>query len=158
MKSDPSFTNTIVWNTLPIPCVTMEERAAVIAAGHSVVEARALTPERSLAELYEPNAMPAGLRAAHTSLDVVVDRLFGATGRVETERQRQRLLFRRYEEMTSGISREVQPGHKRMSQQPTDRPRDEYISTSVDARSVARSPLGPTRVRPPARQLVVLTA
>lgn len=99
-KSDPSFSNTLVWNTLPLPKATTAVRQAVIAAGQKILDARALHPGRSLENLYNPLAMDALLVSAHNALDRVVDKAFGARSALETEADRQRVLFQRYEEMT----------------------------------------------------------
>lgn len=51
MKSDLRFSNKIVWNTLPLPEVSNKQRAAIIAAGQDVLEARAEQPGGSLADM-----------------------------------------------------------------------------------------------------------
>ncbi len=103
MKSDPSFTNTIVWNTLPLPSISAAVRSQIIKAGRAVLTARGLQPERSLAEHYDPDRMTGELRAAHDSLDAAVDRAFGATRPCKTERERQHVLFSRYEDLTAPL-------------------------------------------------------
>ncbi|WP_410610989.1 class I SAM-dependent DNA methyltransferase [Amycolatopsis sp. lyj-109] len=103
LKSDPSFTNTIVWNTLPLPPVTAAVRSQIIDAGREILAARAMKPEKSLAEHYEPQSMAAELIAAHDALDRVVDRAFGASRPCRSERERQQLLFDRYEELISPL-------------------------------------------------------
>ncbi|MCP3769617.1 class I SAM-dependent DNA methyltransferase [Streptomyces sp. MAR25Y5] len=103
MKSDPSFTNTIVWNTLPIPPVSQELRAQIALAGKSVLAARELAPDKSLAEHYKANSMDPALLAAHDSLDVLVDKAFGAAGPCQSEQERQTVLFQRYQEMTADL-------------------------------------------------------
>lgn len=57
---------------------------------------RALHPERSLAEHYNPLAMDPALLNAHKILDREVDRAFVAPKRLQTERQCQELLFANY--------------------------------------------------------------
>jgi hypothetical protein len=101
LKSDPRFTNTLVWNTLPLPKVSAVVRAAVIVAGEKVLDARALHPTRSLADHYNPLAMDPTLIAAHNALDRIVDKAFGGRGTLKGEPDRQRVLFQRYEELTT---------------------------------------------------------
>lgn len=103
MKSDPSFTNTIVWNTLPLPPVSQDLRSQIAAAGKSVLAARELAPDKSLAEHYKANFMDPALLAAHNSLDVLVDKAFGAASPCQTERERQTVLFRCYQELTADL-------------------------------------------------------
>lgn len=86
-KSDPNFSNTIIWNTLPLPAVSEELRQTIIAAGRGVLKVRAQHPERSLEEHYNPRAMNPELLRAHHVLDVAVDRAFGLrSGVADAER------------------------------------------------------------------------
>ena len=101
MKSDLRFSNKIVWNTLPLPEVSDKQRAAIIAAGQGVLEARAEQPGVSLADMYNPLAMAPSLLKAHRALDRAVDRAFGARKALETNEQRLAILFKRYQEMTA---------------------------------------------------------
>src|SRR5680860_849988 len=78
LKSDLRFSNTIVWNNLPLPAVDPSPRAKIIAAGEGVQVARDLQPDRSLAQLYASESMAAALVAAHDHLDELVDHAFGA--------------------------------------------------------------------------------
>lgn len=101
LKSDLNFSNKIVWNTLPLPDVSDKQRAAIIAAGQGVLDARAEQPGVSLANMYNPLAMAPSLLKAHRALDRVVDRAFGARKALETNEQRLAILFKRYQEMTA---------------------------------------------------------
>lgn len=101
LKSDLNFSNKIVWNTLPLPEVSDKQRAATIAAGQGVLDARAEQPGASLADMYNPLAMSPSLLKAHRALDRVVDRAFGARKALETNEQRLAILFKRYQEMTA---------------------------------------------------------
>ena len=101
MKSDLRFSNKIVWNTLPLPEVSDKQRAAIIAAGQGVLDARAEHPGVSLADMYNPLAMAPSLVKAHRALDRAVDRAFGARKALETNEQRLAILFKRYQEMTA---------------------------------------------------------
>jgi len=100
IKSDPSFANTLVWNTLPFPAITADERQAIVAGGEAVLAARARQSGRTLAEMYEPTAMAADLIDAHDQLDTAVDAAFGFD-RPPTLVDRQQRLFDRYTEMTT---------------------------------------------------------
>ncbi|WP_175935318.1 DNA methyltransferase [Corynebacterium sp. Marseille-P4321] len=102
LKSDMSFSSTIVWNNFPLPELSSQQRARIIQAGQGVLAARALHPERSLAEHYNPLAMDPALLAAHKDLDREVDKVFGAPKLLQNERQRQELLFENYARLTRG--------------------------------------------------------
>ena len=103
IKSDLRFSNTVVWNNFPMPAVNANQRAKIVHAGAVITTVRAKTPEKSLAELYEPDSMAADLLAAHDALDAMVDAAFmqGSKDSCRTERDRQQLLFARYEQLTA---------------------------------------------------------
>jgi hypothetical protein len=101
LKSDIRFSNTLTWNTFPLPDLSAKEVDSIVAGGKRVLDARALHPDRSLATAYEPLAMDRALAKAHDVLDRAVDKAFGAPKKLTTERQRQELLFTRYVAMTA---------------------------------------------------------
>ena len=101
LKSDLRFANTLTWNTFPVPDLDEKTRVAIIKAGQSVLDARALHPERSLADDYTPLAMDPALVKAHDKLDREVDKAFGSERKLTTERQRLEILFARYAEITA---------------------------------------------------------
>ena len=100
LKSDLRFSNTLTWNTFPVPELDEKTRQRIIDAGEKVLWARELHPDRSLAEHYNPLAMDPILLKAHDELDREVDKAFGAARKLTTERQRQQILFTNYARMT----------------------------------------------------------
>ncbi|MTB88436.1 GcrY protein [Aeromicrobium senzhongii] len=97
LKSDLRFAKELVWNTLPLPTVDGALRKRIIAAGERVLAARALHPDRSLANHYHPLAMAPELLKAHQDLDKVVDKAFGWDGRTRLdEAKRLKMLFEQY--------------------------------------------------------------
>lgn len=107
LKSDLRFSNTVVWNNLPLPQISEEQRRKVIAAGRKVLAAREAIEERagepvSLADMYASlAAMDPALRAAHDELDSAVDVAFGASRRCASDEARLKILFERYQELTA---------------------------------------------------------
>ncbi|WP_277455368.1 DNA methyltransferase [Janibacter sp. DB-40] len=101
LESRLRFSNTIVWNNLPIPTFSPETRQALIAAGKALEVAREAYPDRTMSDLYRTTSMPADLRGAHDDVDAIVDGAFGARGATPTLEERQRLLFKAYEETTT---------------------------------------------------------
>ena len=101
IKSDLRFSNTLTWNTFPVPELDEAMRSTIITAGQKVLTARAKHPGRSLADAYNPLAMDPALIKAHDVLDREVDRAFGASRKLTNERQRLELLFARYSELTA---------------------------------------------------------
>lgn len=100
IKSDLRFSNTLTWNTFPVPELSDKQRESIIKAGKKVLEARELHPERSLAEHYAPLSMAPELVKAHEALDREVDKAFGASRKLTNERQRLELLFSNYQRLT----------------------------------------------------------
>ncbi|MGP9586174.1 class I SAM-dependent DNA methyltransferase [Micrococcaceae sp. AOP34-BR2-30] len=100
LKSDIRFSNTLVWNNLPLPKVNDGLRAQIIEAGYGVLEARERHPDRSLADHYSPLVMDPALLKAHAKLDTLVDKAFGCRGACEDAKRRQEVLFARYAEMS----------------------------------------------------------
>jgi hypothetical protein len=100
LESRLRFSNTVVWNNLPLPPVTEDLRQQIIEAGEGVLAARELHPERSLADHYNPLAMDPALLKAHAALDKVVDKAFGAVKTLRSNEERLQVLFERYAEMT----------------------------------------------------------
>ena len=101
IKSDLRFASTLTWNTFPVPSLDAATRAQIIKAGQDVLDARALHPERTLADAYNPLAMDPTLVKMHDALDRVVDKAFGATRKLTSEKQRLELLFASYARLTS---------------------------------------------------------
>ena len=101
LKSDCQFSNTVVWNNLPLPQLSDELRREVIDAGRGIIDVRAKHNGQSLADLYDPDFMPADLRKAHQRLDKIVDIAFGAKKPCASNDERLQILFDRYVEMTA---------------------------------------------------------
>lgn len=96
IKSDPSVSTSMVWNTWPAPTFTPSQRKTIVARGRKILELRAEWPSRTLADHYNPLAMDPKLVAAHNKLDREVDMAFGAERKLTTEAQRAELLYKRY--------------------------------------------------------------
>lgn len=99
LESRLRFSNTIVWNNLPLPPLKEKIRTDIGNAARVLQEARD-DLGMSLAKMYAPGAMEPSLMAAHESLDAIVDLAFGAQEPCTTELDRQTVLFARFVEMT----------------------------------------------------------
>lgn len=104
LKSDCSFSNTIVWNNLPLPEVSPGLRERIIEAGKNIEQVRAQYPDESLASLYSALGMHPDLIKAHEQLDRLVDKAFGAEKPCQTDEERLTILFARYKELTAAGS------------------------------------------------------
>ena len=101
LKSDCRFSNTVVWNNLPLPELGEDTKKAIIEAGSDILSVRASHAGQSLADLYDPDYMPLDLRKAHERLDRLVDVAFGASGWLKDDDDaRLQVLFDSYARMT----------------------------------------------------------
>ena len=107
LKSDYSYSNTIVYNNFPWPDgfgageaarAPSEQRLGCERCAQKILDARNRYPDSSLADLYDPLTMPAELRKAHKDNDKAVLRLYGLSDEA-SEEQIVAHLFRRYAEM-----------------------------------------------------------
>ena len=77
LKSDYRYTKDIVYNNFPWPTPTDEQKARIEATAQAILDARAVYPDRSLADLYDEVTMPAELRRAHQDNDKAVMKAYG---------------------------------------------------------------------------------
>jgi len=77
LKSDYRYSKDIVYNNFIWPNATDEQKATIEKLAQGVLDARAKFPESSLADLYDPLAMPPELLKAHRELDKAVMKLYG---------------------------------------------------------------------------------
>ena len=77
MKSDYQYSGNIVYNNFPWPNPTNAQRAKIEKTAQAILDARALYPDSSLANLYDETAMPPELRKAHQENDKAVMRAYG---------------------------------------------------------------------------------
>ena len=95
------YSATLCYNTFPLRELTEGEKARVTEAALRVLDAREAHPEKTPAELYDPDRMPENLRKAHDRLDAEVDRLYRVKG-FKDDGERLECLFELYREMTQG--------------------------------------------------------
>ena len=76
LKSDYSY-SPAVYNNFPWPSPTNEQKARIEQTAQGILDARALYPDSSLADLYDPLTMPPELREAHTANDIAVMKAYG---------------------------------------------------------------------------------
>ena len=100
LKSDYSYSNTIVYNNFPWPNPTEEQKAKIEQTAQAILDARALYPDSSLADLYDELTMPVELRKAHQNNDRAVMQAYGFPVKTMTESQCVAELFKLYQELT----------------------------------------------------------
>ena len=100
MKTDFRYSNTLGWNTFPVPALTEKNKADLTRCAEDILLAREAHFPSTIADLYDPDAMPPDLRAAHERNDEVLERIYiGRRFRNDTERLEK--LFELYTKMAS---------------------------------------------------------
>lgn len=100
LKTDYRYSNTIVYNTFPVPLLPDAVKEKLTVGALRVLDVREYHCGRTLGELYDSDLMPAELRAAHADIDALVDSIYSKRG-YETDEQRLSALFAMYEAMTA---------------------------------------------------------
>lgn len=101
LKSDFRYSNKLVYNNYPWPAdATDAQKQAVETAAQGVLDARSGFPGQTLADLYDPLAMPKALRDAHRALDRAVDRCYRPQP-FDSDRHRVEYMFGLYEKLTT---------------------------------------------------------
>ena len=111
LKSDYQYSIHIVYNNFPWPGFESKEalaqsersQAAINNAAQAVLDARAEFKGQTLADLYDPLAMPAALRKAHQKLDKAVDAAYGYQGAAD-DAARVAFLFILYQQLTGATA------------------------------------------------------
>jgi MmeI, DNA-methyltransferase domain/MmeI, target recognition domain/MmeI, N-terminal domain/MmeI, C-terminal domain/MmeI, helicase spacer domain len=103
LESRYRYSNKLVYNNYPWPeAPSTKQYAAVEAAAQGVLDARKEFPRASLADLYDPLAMPAALVKAHAELDRAADLCYRPQP-FGSDRQRVEHLFALYEKLTAPL-------------------------------------------------------
>ena len=100
LKSDYRYSNDIVYNNFPWPTPTEAQKAKIEQTAQRILDARALYPDSSLADLYDELTMPAELRKAHQDNDRAVMEAYGFDIKTTTESLCVAELFKRYQQLT----------------------------------------------------------
>ena len=100
LKSDYRYSNTIVYNNFPWPSPTDEQKALIEQTAQGILDARALYPDASLADLYDELTMPPELRKAHQQNDRAVMAAYGFPVKGFTESDCVAALMRMYQELS----------------------------------------------------------
>ena len=79
LKSDYDYSIKVVYNNFPWPSPTDAQKAKIEQTAQGILDARALYPDSSLADLYDPLTMPPELRKAHTANDKAVMKAYGGS-------------------------------------------------------------------------------
>jgi hypothetical protein len=98
LKSDYRYSTALCYNTFPFPSITENQKNDLEKHVYKVLEERENHSEKTLAQLYDPEKMPNGLREAHHQLDLAVERCYRSKP-FESDEERLEYLFKLYEQM-----------------------------------------------------------
>ncbi|MCI0561305.1 MAG: hypothetical protein MN733_22695, partial [Nitrososphaera sp.] len=99
MRMDFSYSNTLGWNTFPVPALTEKNKGDLVRSAENILLAREEHFPATISDLYDPENMPSDLREAHDYNDEVLERIYiGRRFRNDTERLEK--LFELYAKMT----------------------------------------------------------
>ncbi len=105
LKSDYRYSNTLVYNNFPWPTPTDKQKEKIEKTAQAILDARALYPDSSLADLYDPLTMPRELLKAHQDNDRAVMEVYGLPVKGTTESDAVAHLFKMYEKLTDKDNR-----------------------------------------------------
>ncbi len=101
MRTDFSYSNTLGWNTFPVPTLTETNKAELTRCAEDILLAREAHFPATIADLYDPAVMPEDLKRAHDRNDETLERIYiGRRFKNDTERLEK--LFEEYTKMTAG--------------------------------------------------------
>ena len=101
LKSDYRYSKDVVYNNFPWPTPTDAQKARIEQTAQAILDARALYPDCSLADLYDEVSMPPELRKAHQQNDKAVMQAYGFWGKLNTEAECVAELMKMYQNLTS---------------------------------------------------------
>lgn len=110
MRTDFSYSNTLGWNTFPLPTLTEKNKADLTRCAEDILLAREAHFPATIADLYDPVAMPDNLRQAHEHNDEVLERIYlGRRFKNDTERLEK--LFELYSRMITKENKSTDQSH-----------------------------------------------
>ena len=100
LKSDYRYSKDVVYNNFPWPTPTDAQKAKIEQTAQAILDARALYPDASLADLYDETTMPPELRKAHQQNDKAVMIAYGFWGKLNSEPACVSELMKMYQRLT----------------------------------------------------------
>ncbi|MEK6451947.1 MULTISPECIES: class I SAM-dependent DNA methyltransferase [unclassified Myroides] len=99
LKTDYRYSAKLCYNTFPFPSLNEKQKETINQYVFAILDERAKYPEKTMAWLYNPETMPAGLKQAHHELDLAIERIYRLTP-FNSDEERLEHLFKLYDEMT----------------------------------------------------------
>ena len=98
LKTDYRYSSALVYNNFPFPNITDKQKEDLTELVFTILDEREQHSEKTLAELYDPDKMPQGLKEAHHQLDLAIEKCY-RNKPFESDEERLEYLFKLYEEM-----------------------------------------------------------
>jgi hypothetical protein len=98
LESRIRYSAALVYNTFPFPSISTQRKNELTQTAFRILEEREKYPEKTLAQLYDPDKMPEGLKEAHRQNDLAVERCYRSTP-FNSDEERLEYLFKLYEKM-----------------------------------------------------------
>ncbi len=98
LKSDYRYSTSLCYNTFPFPPISDTKKQELEKYVYKILEEREAHSEKTLAQLYDPEKMPDGLREAHRQNDLAIERCYRDKP-FESDEERLEYLFKLYEKM-----------------------------------------------------------
>jgi len=98
LKTDYRYSKDVVYNTFPFPPISTQRKNEITQAVFRILAEREKHSDKTLAQLYDPDKMPKGLREAHRQNDEIIEKCYRSTPFTSDE-ERLEYLFKLYEKM-----------------------------------------------------------
>jgi hypothetical protein len=98
MKTDLVYSNSLCYNAYPFPKVSKQRKNEITQSVFRILGEREKHSDKTLAQLYDPDKMPEGLRAAHRQNDEIIEKCYRPTP-FNSDEERLEYLFKLYEKM-----------------------------------------------------------
>jgi hypothetical protein len=97
-ESNYIFSSSLCYNTFPLPSLSEKQKSDLTQYVYQILEERERHPEKTIAQMYDPDKMPEGLLDAHHQLDLAVERIYRSKP-FKGDEERLEYLFKLYERM-----------------------------------------------------------
>lgn len=98
LKSDYRYSSVICYNTFPFPNLSTQRKNEITQSVFRILEEREKHSDKTLAQLYDPDKMPEGLREAHRQNDIIIEKCYRSTP-FNSDEERLEYLFKLYGKM-----------------------------------------------------------
>ncbi|MDN5128686.1 N-6 DNA methylase [Aliarcobacter butzleri] len=99
LKLDYRYSSVLCYNTFPFPDISQKQKDEITELVFAILDEREKHSQKTLAQLYDPDKMPEGLKKAHHNLDIAIEQCYRSKP-FESDEERLEYLFKMYEEMT----------------------------------------------------------